>query len=112
MKRNAACQTQAITMPFNLLRKPNIKIILFFIVLTVFPLFVFSIYQFISYTDKIYLKSSLEKRIEKIVDENKVLEINLAEASSLGHINNFVHNFEKAERIEYIRILEGTALAR
>lgn len=71
-----------------------------------------SVYQLNTYAAEIYFISNSEKKIDRLSQENKILEINLAEANSLGNLGNYVQNFEKAERIEYIRVLEGTVLAK
>ena len=82
------------------------------IFLLTLSLLVTFIYQLNAYTEEIYLISSSEKRISQISQENKILEINLTETNSLRNLNKYVQNFERAGKIEYLRVLEGTALAK
>ena len=90
----------------------NFKILYFLLVLITFFLFFISIYQFNAYTSEVFFISQAEKQLNQLSQENKILEINLAEANSLGNLASYVQSFEKAEKIEYLRVLEGTALAR
>ena len=104
---------QAISiMPISLKIKVNFKIIWTCLVLIFFSLSIVSVYQFNIYTSEIYFISQIEKEINQLSQENKILEISLAEANSLGNLGNYAQNFERTESIEYLRVLEGTALAK
>jgi len=70
------------------------------------------IYQLNAYTSEVYFIQNSEKKISELTQENKTLGINFAEANSLWNIGNYVQNFEKAGKIEYIRVLESTVLAK
>lgn len=70
------------------------------------------IYQLNAYTSEVYFIQSSEKKISEFTQENKTLGINFAKANSLLNIGNYVQNFEKAGKIEYIRVLESTVLAK
>ena len=75
-------------------------------------LFASSIYLVNVYTSEVYAAHQYEKMVKQLSEENKFLEINMTKAGSLQKADNYVQNFEKAGQIEYIRILESTALAR
>ncbi len=86
--------------------------IIFIGLTTVIFLLIFSVYQFNTYTAEIYFIRDAERKIDQLSQENKILEINLAEVNSLGNLENYVQNFKKVDRIDYIRVLEGTVLAK
>ncbi len=86
-------------------------------VLTIFvllALLVFSVFQINTYTKEIYLIKNYEKKLNQLTQENKILEINFSEVNSLNNISNYVQNkvFEKTNRVDYIRLLESTVLAK
>lgn len=86
-------------------------------VLTIFvllALLVFSVFQINTYTKEIYLIQNYEKKLNQLTQENKILEINFSEVNSLNNISNYVQNkvFEKTNRVDYIRLLESTVLAK
>lgn len=82
--------------------------------LLAFILFIFCVYQLNAYTEEMYLIEGNKIEIEKLSKENKILEVNFSREESLENAGSFVENrnFEKAEGVEYIRVLESTALAR
>ncbi|OGZ19075.1 MAG: hypothetical protein A2175_02010 [Candidatus Nealsonbacteria bacterium RBG_13_42_11] len=94
--------------------KINLRVLSFFLFLTALSLFAVTILQLNTYTKEFYLVQSYEKKINQLTQENKVLEINFSQANSLLHIDNLAQNqiFVKAGKIDYIRILESTALAK
>ena len=79
-------------------------------------LLIFYILQVGTLTQKIYLKSDYEKRLEKLSKENEVLEIEFSKLNSLANIENYLtgENFVKAKpnQVKYIQILEGTVVAK
>ena len=92
--------------------KFNLKFLWIFVLLAIFSLLIVSVHQLNAYTAEVYFIHSSEKKINQLSQENKILEINLAKANSLGNIGHYVQNFEKAGKIEYIRVLESTVLAK
>ena len=98
--------------PIKLKLNIDLKFLWIFIFLFIFSLLIFSVYQLNSYTAEIYFIHNYEKKINQLSQENKILEINLAKTNSLWNVGNYVQNFEKASKIEYIRVLESTVLAK
>jgi hypothetical protein len=90
----------------------GLKFLWIFIILIIFSLLIVFIYQLNAYTSEVYFIQSSEKKISEFTQENKTLGINFAKANSLWNIGNYVQNFEKAGKIEYIRVLESTVLAK
>lgn len=70
------------------------------------------VFQVNAYIRDIYLIGDHQEKISQLNQQQKVLEINFSKINSLSNIDNYVQNFEKAEKIEYIKILEVTALAK
>ena len=96
----------------SLFRKITISLLKVFGFLIVLSLFALSVYQVNAYTSDVYFIHNSEAKIGRLSQENKVLEISLVKADSLANLGSYVQNFEKTSRIEYIRVLEGTALAK
>ena len=76
-------------------------------------IFIF-ILQVNAYTRESYLLQDYETKISQLGEGNRYLEINFTKANSLDNMGNFVQNmiFEKADKIEYIKVLGTTALAK
>jgi len=98
--------------PFNLKNSLALKFIWFLIFLITILDLGFLIYQFNLYAASIYFINQYEKKINQLTQENRILEVELAKNSSLVNLGQYVQNFEKSNKIEYIRILNGTALAK
>ncbi|MDP1538920.1 MAG: hypothetical protein Q8M00_02715 [bacterium] len=98
--------------PIRLKLNLGLKFLWIFLLLIIFSLLIVSVYQLNVYTAEIYFIHNSEKKISQFSQENKILEINFAKANSLFNVGNYVQGFEKAGKIEYIRVLEGTVLAK
>lgn len=80
----------------------------------VVSLLVIFVLQVNAYTKEMYLLQDYQQKIGQLSEENKYLEIDFAKADSLENIGGFVQNmtFEKADNIEYIKLLDATVLAK
>ncbi|MDD5746217.1 MAG: hypothetical protein PHO30_03025 [Candidatus Omnitrophica bacterium] len=80
----------------------------------IFSLLIISVLQVNAYIKEMYLLQDYQQRIGQLTEENKYLEIDFAKADSLKNIGGFVQNmiFEKADKIEYIKVLDTTVLAK
>ncbi|MBU3942482.1 hypothetical protein KKA24_00700 [Patescibacteria group bacterium] len=76
--------------------------------LAVLFLLAFYIYQVNAETSEKYSISNYQERISELSRENNNLEINSAQAGSLSSIAESIKelNFEKTEKIEYIKIMD------
>ncbi len=92
----------------------SLKVLWIFISILTLSLLVACIFQINAYTKEVYLIQNYEKKLNQLTLENKILEVNFSEVNSLNNVGNYVQNnvFEKANKIDYIRLLEGTALAK
>lgn len=92
----------------------NFKLVWFLILISIISLLVFYIFQVNSLTYESYLLKNQEKRLAELKKEKDVLEINFSRTHSLVNIENYFHNhnFEKAEKIKYIQILETSIAAK
>lgn len=72
------------------------------------------VFQLNARTQEVYLLQQYEKQLNELTQENKLLEINFSKTNSLNNIGDLAQNqlFEKTTKIEYIRVLETTALAK
>ena len=95
-------------------RIKGFKVLWIFILILTLSLLAVCIFQISAYTKEIYLIQNYEKKLNQLTRENKILEVNFSEVNSLNNVGNYVQNsvFEKANKIDYIRLLESTALAR
>lgn len=90
------------------------KMLWFWLFLTAFSLVIACVYQINAQAGETFLIKEYEQKIAQLTEENKSLEINFSKSVSLENIGTFVQNqtFEKTAKMEYIRVLEGTALAK
>lgn len=76
--------------------------------LIIFLLLGFYVYQVNAETSERYSIQDHQKKVSELSKENKDLEINLAQVGSLSSIAESIEelNFEKTERIEYIKVVD------
>ncbi|MFH1462302.1 MAG: hypothetical protein ABIG08_01190 [bacterium] len=81
---------------------------------TFLSLLVLSVVQLNAQTQENYLIFGQERKLIQLIEESKALEINFSQVNSLKEVRDYVQAqvFEKAEKIEYIRVLGSTALAK
>lgn len=83
---------------------------------SIFILFLLSFYVFQvnSLNKEIYLIENYEKQLNQLSGENEALEINFSEVNSLRNIVSYLQdqNFERANKIKYIHILEAFVAIR
>jgi len=94
--------------------KFNLRALGILIFLIMVSLLVVSVFQLNNYTKEVYLIHSYEEEISQLTQKNKILEVNFSKVNSLKNIDGYLENqiFEKAEQVYYIRILDGTAMAK
>ncbi|MCK4781365.1 hypothetical protein KAS79_00350 [Candidatus Parcubacteria bacterium] len=92
----------------------NLKIGLFSLSILVGALLMLYVFQINEITKISYLTKTYEKQINEISQENKDLEINHSQLSTLENIEILVQNsnFEKVKQIKYIQILDSTVAAK
>jgi len=75
---------------------------------------VFYIFQVNTMIKSGYLMKNYQKKIDNLINENKNLEVNLAQISYLENIQKKTKelNFEKTQTIKYIQILESSLAKR
>lgn len=105
-------QTLIFNPPISLSFKLSFVLRLFWVfsIISFISLILAFVFQINDYTRAKYLISDYQKKIKNVSKENKVLEVELLRANSLGNINNFLAGFEKTEKTEYLQILGGTAI--
>ena len=88
-----------------------ISVISFIVTVFLLILYIFQVNTMIRET---YLIQGYQKKLGALSQENKNLEINFSQASSLSNITNAINslNFEKAEKFRYIQILEGQVVTK
>lgn len=61
-----------------------------------------------------FLAQDYTDKVSQLLKENKTLEINLAQASSLQELAQLIKplNFEKIDNIRYVKVLGAQAVAR
>ena len=71
---------------------------------------IFYVSQVINVTNGSYLMKNYQKKMETLLQENKNLEINLAQISYLENIQKKTAelNFEKVQTLKYIQILDNS----
>ena len=80
----------------------------------ILSLIAISIIQVNAYTKEMYAVKQYGYRVAELQEETSLLEINLSKANSLNNLNQHVEDqtFVKADKIQYIQLFEGTAMAK
>ena len=83
-------------------------------ILSAAALLAFYVFQVNAVVSERYLIQKYEKRISEISRENQNLEISSAQTNSLDNIIALLGelNFEKADKIHYIRVLDTQVVAK
>ena len=92
----------------------NKKAVLIAMLGILLSLIAISIIQVNAYTKEMYTVSEYQKQITELEGNNRMLEIDLSRANSLNNLEGQLENqvFVKADKIDYIKVLGGTALAK
>jgi hypothetical protein len=95
--------------PLRIKQKYSLKNFLTLNIILIVLLIGFCIFQVNSLITKGYLVQNYEKQLNDLTVENEGLEIKFGKINSLENIDTLVKNlnFEKVDKIYYIRILEG-----
>lgn len=113
-------QALILNMPFSLGRKQSLRWKLIFRIFWVFTSFsvisllVFYILQVNFLTKDNYILKNQEKKLIEIKKEGEILKVDFAKANSLGKIEAYFQNqnFEKANGVKYIKILETSVVSK
>lgn len=91
-----------------------LKIFWIFSILSIIAFLVFYIFQVNTKVTERYLIQKYERQISEISKENKNLEIQAVQASSLYNITELLEplNFQKTDKIYYIRVLDTQVVAK
>ncbi len=95
--------------PLRIKQKYSLKNFLILNIILIVLLIGFCIFHVNSLIAKGYLVQNYEKQLNDLTVENEGLEIKFGKINSLENIDTLVKNlnFEKVDKIYYIRILEG-----
>lgn len=82
--------------------------------LFVFSLLIFYIYQINTLTKDSFLLKAKEKELLQIIQKNKNLESLVSKANSLANLEVLLNglNYEKVEKVYYIRVMAGQVVAK
>ena len=91
----------------------TLKILWLLVLAAGLSLFIACLFQLNAHTGEFYLIKDQENKLRQLTQENRLLEINLSQASSLNNIVGFLEGreFERVKQVHYIKVLEGTAYA-
>lgn len=100
--------------PAVLIEKLGIKIILVLSFLSIIGLFILFVWQVNSFVLANYIYKNYQKKLNEILTESKDLEINFSQSNSLKNLETLAtnFNFEKADKIYYIQVLEGQVVVK
>lgn len=107
-------QPFSITFPSLLRMRFWLRTFLILHFILIFGLLVFYIFQINEMTKISYLLSNYEKKVNKLTEENKNLEINFSRINSLENLESLAKNlnFEKVKKIHYIQVRETTVATK
>lgn len=113
---NASALSQSISGKLSLIGLPkiNLRKIWFFGFILMTLLLIFYIFQMSKITQVSFLISQYEREIVQLSQQNKNLEIVLSQAKSLANLETILSrlDYEEVGGIYYLRVLEGTVLAK
>lgn len=91
-----------------------LKLFLFVSFLSTILLFAFFIYQINIEVSQRYLFDRYSLQLEKVLDDNQKLEMSLIEANSLYSPSELMEklNFEKIDKVSYIKSLKGEVVKK
>jgi len=94
--------------------KSAMRVFLFFSFLSIISLSGFYVFQAINENNDKYLIEEYEMKLSEASRQSQNLEINLAETNSLDSIIALAEkfNFEKVEKIHYIKVLSNQMVAK
>jgi len=108
--------TLVLNPPIPIKFRLNLALKLFWILLfiSIISLLVLYIFQVNSFTYENYLLKNQERKLTEIKKEKEVLEINFSRANSLVNMETYFQNqdFEKANQVKYIQILETSVVTK
>jgi len=104
----------SIIRPLTLKLRFNLKIVWILSIFLIITLLVFYIFQIKSVISEGYLLQNYQKKLNKLSQENEILEINLAQVNSLGNIEKEIQKlgFEKIDKVYYIQVLESQIVTK
>lgn len=93
---------------------PNAKILCMFSFFTVLVLFIYALFQVNSIVQNTYLLQDYENTLEELSEENSKLGVQFSQLNSLENLEVLIQDldYEKVNRIKYIRILEGQVVVK
>lgn len=94
--------------------KINLRIFLVLSVLSIIALLIFYVFQVNAGVSERYLIQGYEEKLSEISKENQNLEISSVQANSLNNITVLIEglNFEKTDKIYYIRVLDNQIVTK
>jgi len=103
-----------ITQGLTLKLKFSLKAFWIITLILIGTLLIFYIFQINEMTKGIYLLKIYERKIADLSKENKTLEITSSQLNSLENLEGLVKNlnFEKIDKIHYIRVLESQVVTK
>lgn len=111
---NIIALNSSVARPFVVRWRFNTKAFWILGFLLIAPLLIFYIFQVNAVTKTSFLILSYEKKVTLLSQENKNLEINFSQVNSLANLETLLKNsnYEKIDKVHYIRVLEGTVVAK
>lgn len=100
--------------PLNLKWNLGLRIFWILSLISLASLLVFYIFQVNKIVFGEYLLQGCEQKLNEIIEESKRLEIDFSQVNSLENIETLAKNleFEKAEKIHYIQVLQGKVVSK
>ncbi len=105
-----------LSQPFSMKLKLTLplKLFLFLGFALIFALLISCVFQLNKYTAGYFELQGYQSQLNQLAEENRGLEVQFSSSDSLNKIYTFAggDGFVKAEKVDYIQLLDGTALAK
>lgn len=98
----------------KVIQRSNLKNIYIALAIALFLLLGLYLYQVNSHITAKYSIGDYTTRINKLIKENRTLEVNLAKGGSLSNLSNEISqlNFVKTDKIDYIQIIDSSVVIK
>jgi len=105
--------TPTLVIPFLPIRIAfTFKLVWILLAFSLLVSFAISIVQLNSYIKEVYLINDYQLKIGQLTQGNKALEVSYSKGNSLNNMTGYAAGFVKADKIEYIRLLDKTVAAK
>jgi cytoskeletal protein RodZ len=91
-----------------------LKLLAVFTFVLMVALLISCVFQLNKYTAGYFTLQDYQQKLDRLTEENRGLEVQFSSSDSLNRVFSYAggDGFEKVDQVDYIQLLDGTALAK